>query len=100
MALYVRGIKHDEGKTKTSVVKNNGFNPVWKHKFSFTVHRPELAMLLFIVSDKDLLTADDLIGQYSLPLTCLRQGYRTINLKGRKGEDIENSTLLIKTRIL
>lgn len=82
MALYVRGGKYDENKTKTSVIRNNGFNPVWKHKFNFTVTRPELCLLLFIVSDKDLLTADDLIGQYSLPLSCLREGYRTINLKG------------------
>jgi len=80
--MYVRGLKHDDYKTRTKVVSNNGFNPEWNHRVNFTVTNVDLALLLFLVIDKDLISADDLIGQYALPLACLREGVRVVPLKG------------------
>eukprot|EP01117_Protostelium_nocturnum_P006576 TRINITY_DN2369_c0_g1_i1.p1 TRINITY_DN2369_c0_g1~~TRINITY_DN2369_c0_g1_i1.p1 ORF type:complete len:599 (+),score=252.39 TRINITY_DN2369_c0_g1_i1:142-1938(+) len=98
--VKVVGIKADCGKGKTSVIRNNGYNPNWNKELRFSVRKPELAILLFVVADSDYLSPDDLIGQYALPLTCLREGYRSIPLKGKKGESIEPASLLVRFRLL
>ena len=35
---------------------------------------PDVAVLLFTVWDDDVLSADDFMGQYALPVRCLRRG--------------------------
>lgn len=51
-----------------------GFNPRWDAKFRFVVKVPELCLIRFVVRDKDVLSADDLIGQATIPLLSLAQG--------------------------
>lgn len=64
----------------TSVASDNGFSPVWKsEEINFEVHHPDVAMLLFQVIDQDL-GIDDFIASAAIPLTCLRKGYRSIQL--------------------
>ncbi|PRP84208.1 1-phosphatidylinositol 4,5-bisphosphate phosphodiesterase delta-1 [Planoprotostelium fungivorum] len=92
--VEVRGIASDDFKTKTHTVSKNGFNPQWNHHFKFTVTRPELAVLLFVVKDKDLLSKDDLIGVYSQPIACLREGIRSVPIKGKHGQPTEGSMLM------
>lgn len=64
----------------TTVAIDNGFVPVWKsEEMKFEVTHPDVAMLLFQVIDQDL-GIDDFIASAAIPLSCLRKGYRSIQL--------------------
>lgn len=92
--VEVTGISKDKKSSKTKVVKNNGFNPIWKAEFKFAIHNPDLSLVLFTVFDSDRFTNDDFIAQYSLPLHSIREGYRTIPLRDSQGHFYENASLL------
>ena len=64
---------------KTGFVDNNGFSPVWQEVADFTVHNRDCAILCFEVKEKDV-AMDDKIGHSAIPISCLRQGYRSIAL--------------------
>ncbi|CAH3195917.1 unnamed protein product, partial [Porites evermanni] len=68
------GIPADTASFKTKVVKDNGFNPMWKETFEKELLMPELAMIRFVVFDEDVGSRDDFIGQFSLPFTSVRPG--------------------------
>jgi hypothetical protein len=64
----------------TKPVDNNGYNPVWKHKGKeFVVESPDVAMVLFKVIDDDV-GVDDEIASAAIPVSCLRKGYRSVQL--------------------
>jgi len=94
------GFAGDKKDAKTNVVKNNGFNPVWKKDFEFFVNHPELDYVLFTVWDKDAYSKDGFIAFYSLPLSCLREGYRTVPLKDSQGKDYSTASLLILVKYI
>ncbi|PIK59349.1 phospholipase C delta isoform [Apostichopus japonicus] len=86
---------------KTEVVKNNGFNPVWKCQMSFDVQVPELSVMRFEVRDRDVGSKDDLQAQYSLPVMCMQEGYHHVMLRSPEGNELSSSTLFVhvsKTR--
>lgn len=66
----------------TDVVKWNGFNPIWDEKdgFEFVVSRPDVAMVSITVWDMSDSGVEDFIGGASLPISHLRQGYRSVAL--------------------
>ena len=65
----------------THPVQNNGFSPIWNQEdFKFTVDNESVAMLLFTVWDKDVGSHDDFIASASVPISCLREGYRSVKL--------------------
>jgi len=73
---------------KTDTVKDNGFCPQWDDSevFSFTVSFPDVAMLQIVVMDDDgggLL--DDTVCKAAIPVSCLRQGYRSVRLNDQYG---------------
>lgn len=61
-------------KAKTAIVKNNGFNPLWKENFSFPLRCPELAILRFSVKDFDSASSNDFVGEFSIPVLSIRPG--------------------------
>jgi hypothetical protein len=66
--------------SQTSAVENNGFCPVWTDaNFTFKVHTPDVAMLMFKIIDDDY-GYDDIIASSAIPFSCLRQGYRIVQL--------------------
>jgi len=66
--------------TKTTSVNNNGFCPVWKDELAtFEVQSPDVAMLVFKVIDDDY-DYDDNIASSAIPVSCLRKGYRSVQL--------------------
>lgn len=71
-------------KYKTPSVDDNGFNPVWKKgaTFEFEVFNPDVAMIQFRIVDDDL-GKDDKIADSSIPISCLRKGYRSVQLYDR-----------------
>lgn len=66
----------------TSSVRGNTFNPVWdKHQVvKFEVERSSTAMMLFQVWNLSDNARDSLIAAAALPVSCLREGYRSVQL--------------------
>lgn len=72
--------EHAMESFKTSTVDNNGLCPVWKDaKTKFNIHSPDVAMIHFRVIDEDI-GSDDKLCSSAIPVGCLRQGYRNIQL--------------------
>lgn len=92
------GIPADTSSFKTKVVKDNGFNPVWEETFVKDLLMPELVMIRFAVFDEDV-GINDFIGQFSLPYTSLRPGYRHIHLLSDKGESLGYASLFVHIKI-
>jgi phosphatidylinositol phospholipase C delta len=66
---------------QTDHIQNNGFSPIWNvADFRFMVENESVAMLLFTVWDKDIGSNDDFIASASVPISCLREGYRSVKL--------------------
>lgn len=92
------GAPSDKKSLKTKKVRNNGFNPSWNQELKFPVAYPELAILYFKVSDADLVLSNDMLGQYVLPLNCIREGYRSVPLKDKNGSTYEKASLLVHVK--
>ncbi|KAM6893535.1 1-phosphatidylinositol 4,5-bisphosphate phosphodiesterase delta-4 [Xenentodon cancila] len=97
--VEIHGVLMDQAKQETRYIENNGFNPVWYDSLRFTVHTPELAMVRFVVEDYDKTSKNDFVGQYTLPLVCVQQGYRHIHLLSKDGTSIPPSSLFVHVRI-
>uniref|UniRef100_A0A669DD54 Phosphoinositide phospholipase C n=1 Tax=Oreochromis niloticus TaxID=8128 RepID=A0A669DD54_ORENI len=91
--VEVHGVPMDQAKQETRYIENNGFNPMWYDTLHFTIHTPELAMVRFVVEDYDKTSKNDFVGQYTLPLSCMQQGYRHIHLLSKDGTSIPPSSL-------
>ncbi|XP_034072783.1 1-phosphatidylinositol 4,5-bisphosphate phosphodiesterase delta-4-like [Gymnodraco acuticeps] len=97
--VEIHGVPMDQAKQETRYIDNNGFNPVWYDTLCFTIHTPELAMVRFVVEDYDKTSRNDFVGQYTLPLICMQQGYRHIHLLSRDGTSIPPSSLFVHVRV-
>lgn len=65
----------------THPVHKNGFNPIWQHDpFKFRIEHPEISMLQFTVWDRDVTSSDTFIGSASIPVSCVREGFRSVHL--------------------
>ena len=87
--VEICGADYDNAKYKTKSVNDNGFNPDWNDSFDFQIHNPDLALLRFVIYDVDIFGDSNFIGQYSVPVRCIRHGYRSIPLKNAYSEDLE-----------
>ncbi|XP_030604825.1 1-phosphatidylinositol 4,5-bisphosphate phosphodiesterase delta-4 isoform X1 [Archocentrus centrarchus] len=97
--VEIHGVPMDQAKQETRYIENNGFNPMWNDTLHFTIHTPELAMVRFVVEDYDKTSKNDFVGQYTLPLSCMQQGYRHIHLLSKDGTSIPPSSLFVHLRI-
>ena len=98
--VEICGTDYDTAKFKTKTLTDNGFNPVWDDSFDFQIYNPELAFLRFVVNDVDIFGDSNFIGQYTLPVKCLRSGYRSIPLKNAYSEDLELAGIVLKREYL
>jgi len=69
----------------TKVVKGNGLNPTWNESktecANFKVLSPSLAMIVFSVWDvQDDGESGTFVGASAVPVSCMRQGYRSVPL--------------------
>lgn len=67
----------------TNTVRNNGFYPIFSSdnsSFQFSVQSQHIAMLQFTVWDSDHGKNDDFIGSAAVPISCLRNGFRSVRL--------------------
>ncbi|KAI4882633.1 hypothetical protein NFI96_004748 [Prochilodus magdalenae] len=93
--VEIHGVLKDQAKQETRYIDNNGFNPTWQETLKFIIHVPELALVRFVVEDHDKTSKNDFIGQYTLPFSCIQQGYRHIHLLSKDGTSIPPSSLFV-----
>ncbi|KRZ70061.1 1-phosphatidylinositol 4,5-bisphosphate phosphodiesterase delta-3-A, partial [Trichinella papuae] len=75
------GMPSDRVKYRTTVIRNNGFNPCWNESFRIDLRYADSAFLRFCIKDYNLRAKDDFIGQYTIPVNSIRPGYSYIHLK-------------------
>ncbi|CAB1312147.1 unnamed protein product, partial [Coregonus sp. 'balchen'] len=75
------------------------FNPRWDCTFNFTLHVPELALVRFMVEDHDFTSRNDFLGQFTLPFTSLRTGYRHVHLLKVDGSSLSPTSLFIHVKV-
>nr|XP_012595709.1 1-phosphatidylinositol 4,5-bisphosphate phosphodiesterase delta-4 isoform X1 [Microcebus murinus]XP_020143785.1 1-phosphatidylinositol 4,5-bisphosphate phosphodiesterase delta-4 isoform X1 [Microcebus murinus]XP_020143786.1 1-phosphatidylinositol 4,5-bisphosphate phosphodiesterase delta-4 isoform X1 [Microcebus murinus]XP_020143787.1 1-phosphatidylinositol 4,5-bisphosphate phosphodiesterase delta-4 isoform X1 [Microcebus murinus]XP_020143788.1 1-phosphatidylinositol 4,5-bisphosphate phosphod len=93
--VQIFGVRPDTTRQETNYVQNNGFNPHWGQTLCFRVLVPELAMVRFVVKDYDWKSRNDFIGQYTLPWTCIQQGYRHIHLLSKDGTSLHPASIFV-----
>jgi hypothetical protein len=89
--VELHDVKRSKGKEEytntshlTSVIDDNGLSPVWNDKGKeFQVENPAVAMFQFSLLDKDLV-GDDKVACAAIPVSCLRQGWRSVQLYDRR----------------
>mmetsp|Transcript_31306 Transcript_31306/g.41604 ORF Transcript_31306/g.41604 Transcript_31306/m.41604 type:complete len:653 (+) Transcript_31306:238-2196(+) len=108
---YVKLSLYDEKEGKevctnytTSFVVDNGFFPIWnKDKYTFDVCNAAVAILQLTVWDKDgLHSKDDFIASASIPISCMRQGIRSVRLfdsNNTRSGAFDFASLLIEVKI-
>lgn len=94
--VEICGADYDNAKFKTKTVNDNGFNPVWNDTFDFQIFNPDLALLRFVIYDVDIFGDSNFIGQYTVPVRCIRSGYRSIPLKNVYSEDLELAGMILE----
>nr|DBA16852.1 TPA: hypothetical protein GDO54_002381 [Pyxicephalus adspersus] len=100
--MEVCGGEYDNNKFRTSVVNDNGLNPVWtsvQQQAMFEIREPNLAFLRFAVYEEDMFSDPNFLAQNTFPVKGLKTGYRSIPLKNGYGEDIELASLLVHCQI-
>ncbi|KAI7803562.1 1-phosphatidylinositol 4,5-bisphosphate phosphodiesterase delta-3-A [Triplophysa rosa] len=98
--VEIHGVSIDKARAKTQRIDNNGFNPRWNCTLSFQLQVPELALVRFMVEDHDHTAKNDFIGQFTLPFTSLRTGYRHAHLLKADGSSLSPATLFIHVKVV
>ncbi|CAG9538798.1 unnamed protein product [Cercopithifilaria johnstoni] len=97
VTVEVFGIPADSRKFRTKTIRNNGFNPQFNETFTFPLHFPDFALLRFCVKDFDSTSANDFVGEYTIPIKSIRAGYSHVRLNtGRLRTMDECASLLIR----
>lgn len=83
-------------QTHTSkTVRGNGLAPVWDETFHFHVKNvqleKELSVLMFVVRER---SNKEVMGQYAIPLDCIRQGFRVVPLRNADCSRIQDGRQL------
>lgn len=83
----------------TKVIDNNGFCPIWNDEGKeFIVHNSDVAMVQFSLMDSDV-GLDDRVAAATIPVSCLRKGYRSIQLddhRNTRSGAFRYATLLVE----
>ncbi|CAL0304747.1 unnamed protein product [Lupinus luteus] len=96
--IGIVGVPADKGKKKTKVISNNWF-PVWDEEFEFPLTVPDLALLRIQVKEHDT-EKDDFGGQTCLPVSELKQGFRSIHLYDEEGQKLKSVKLLMRFQFI
>uniref|UniRef100_A0A8C3CM46 Phosphoinositide phospholipase C n=1 Tax=Cairina moschata TaxID=8855 RepID=A0A8C3CM46_CAIMO len=96
--VEIHGVPADCSKQQTGYRSNNGFNPRWEETLTFQLQAPELALVRFVVEDHDSTSCNDFVGQFTLPLASMREGYRHIHLLSKDGASLSPATLFVHVK--
>ncbi|XP_019949828.1 1-phosphatidylinositol 4,5-bisphosphate phosphodiesterase delta-3-A [Paralichthys olivaceus] len=97
--VEIHGVDIDKARDKTQRIDNNGFNPRWDCTLSFQLQVPDLALVRFVVEDHDHTAKNDFVGQFTLPFTSLRTGYRHVHLLKADGSSLSPATLFVHVKV-
>uniref|UniRef100_A0A4W6CKD7 Phosphoinositide phospholipase C n=1 Tax=Lates calcarifer TaxID=8187 RepID=A0A4W6CKD7_LATCA len=98
--VQVHGVPADVAEKETNAVDNNGFNPSWNENFQFDVYVPDLALVRFVVEDYDSTSDNEFVGQYTLPLSSLKMGYRHVPLLNKNGDLLPSAGLFVHIMVI
>ncbi|XP_078023926.1 1-phosphatidylinositol 4,5-bisphosphate phosphodiesterase zeta-1-like [Epinephelus lanceolatus] len=93
--VEIHGIASDSRRKYTHTVKNNSLSPHWDADMNFAISVPELCLIRFCVRDQTGLLSSDFVGQYTLPFTSLKKGYRWVPLRSRDGCSLDPASLFV-----
>ena len=95
--VEVVGLSCDNSSHRTKTISSNGLAPVWEEVVQFSIHFPEAALLRFYVEDGDFVGpgTDPFVGQYTVPVTAIRDGFRSVPLLNEFSEQLELAALLV-----
>ncbi|XP_019379079.1 PREDICTED: 1-phosphatidylinositol 4,5-bisphosphate phosphodiesterase delta-3 isoform X1 [Gavialis gangeticus] len=96
--VEIHGIPVDCDKKNTLYKINNGFNPCWDEMLTFQLQVPELALVRFVVEDYDNTSCNDFVGQFTLPVNSMKEGYRHIHLLSKDGASLSPATLFVHVK--
>jgi Phosphatidylinositol-specific phospholipase C, X domain/Phosphatidylinositol-specific phospholipase C, Y domain/C2 domain len=101
--IAVYGVREETVKHTTQVVQGNGFNPVWSETTTIKVPHPQCAVLFITIHDSieyGGFRGKAFLAYFAAPLSVLRGGYRSLQLRDHMGKKIPFSTLLCKLDVL
>ncbi|XP_070686959.1 1-phosphatidylinositol 4,5-bisphosphate phosphodiesterase zeta-1-like [Pempheris klunzingeri] len=93
--VEIHGIPSDWRRKNTHTVKNNSLSPHWDADMNFNISVPELCLIHICVRDQTGLFSSDFVGQYTLPFTSLKKGYRWVPLRSRDGCSLDPASLFV-----
>ncbi|KAM4723016.1 1-phosphatidylinositol 4,5-bisphosphate phosphodiesterase gamma-2 [Rhinophrynus dorsalis] len=96
--VEICGGEYDNNKFRTSVVDDNGLNPVWtsvQQQAVFEIHEPDLAFLRFAVYEEDMFSDPNFLAQCTIPVKGVKTGYRSVPLTNGYSESLELASLLV-----
>ncbi|XP_062276752.1 1-phosphatidylinositol 4,5-bisphosphate phosphodiesterase zeta-1-like [Scomber scombrus] len=93
--VEIHGIASDTRRKSTHTVKNNSLSPHWDSDMNFNISVPELCLIRFCVRDQTGLLSSDFVGQYMLPFSSLKKGYRWVPLRSRDGCSLDPASLFV-----
>nr|XP_039264802.1 1-phosphatidylinositol 4,5-bisphosphate phosphodiesterase gamma-1-like [Styela clava] len=98
--IEIIGCDFDNQKVKTPKKDDNGLNPIFKESYEFTILNPPLAFMKFTVYDQDMFGEPNFLAQSTVPVPCIKPGFRSVPLKNLYSEEIELASLLVHIDIL
>ncbi|XP_071382007.1 1-phosphatidylinositol 4,5-bisphosphate phosphodiesterase zeta-1-like [Centroberyx affinis] len=93
--VEIQGVVSDSRRRNTDTVKNNSLSPRWDADMNFSISVPELCLIRFSVRDQTGLLSSEFVGQYTLPFTSMKKGYRWVPLLSRDGSSLDPASLFI-----
>ncbi|XP_031138672.1 1-phosphatidylinositol 4,5-bisphosphate phosphodiesterase zeta-1-like isoform X2 [Sander lucioperca] len=93
--VEMHGIASDSCRKNTHTVKNNSLSPYWDADMNFSISVPELCLIRFSVREQTGLLSSEFVGQYTLPFTSLKKGYRWVPLRSRDGCSLDPASLFV-----
>ncbi|XP_038562734.1 1-phosphatidylinositol 4,5-bisphosphate phosphodiesterase zeta-1-like isoform X2 [Micropterus salmoides] len=93
--VEIHGIASDSRRKNTHTVKNNSLSPHWDADMNFSISLTEICLIRFCVRDQTGLLSSDFVGQYTLPFTSLKKGYRWVPLRSRDGCSLDPASLFV-----
>ncbi|XP_069384789.1 1-phosphatidylinositol 4,5-bisphosphate phosphodiesterase zeta-1-like isoform X1 [Paralichthys olivaceus] len=93
--VEINGIASDSCRKNTHTVKHNSLTPHWDTDMIFNISVPELCLVRFCVRDHTGFLSSDFVGQYTLPFSSLKKGYRWVPLLSRDGCSLDPASLFV-----
>ncbi|XP_054856384.1 1-phosphatidylinositol 4,5-bisphosphate phosphodiesterase gamma-2 [Eublepharis macularius] len=95
--VEICGAEYDNNKFKTTVVNDNGLNPVWafQEQVKFEIYDSSLAFLRFVVYEEDMFSDPNFLAHATFPIKGIKSGFRSVPLKNGYSENIELASLLV-----